>query len=274
MNETDWIDEFLVKPITHQGEYAPYNVVNTIVYAVIALAAAYLIYRGLKKLGIKIDERFFKTVLPFVLIGGLLRVFEDAAILPRTVNVLGFEIFPFVTPGIYILTFITLVACFAAAKARYKRDWIQGAGKIGGVVAFVLAIGLLATLKIENALPVLGIVALACFASVAFRVYRKNKAAFEEYTTVFSQTLDGAATFIGVSFLGYGEQHIVGNAIFDYLGGPLAFLIIKIAFAALLVEVVKREKAKPEEKTFILLLVTIFGLAPGIRDLTRMLFGV
>ena len=55
----DWIQEYFVNPIAHPNDYAPYNAVNTLVFAAIALCAAYVIYKGLQRSHIKINERFF-----------------------------------------------------------------------------------------------------------------------------------------------------------------------------------------------------------------------
>jgi uncharacterized membrane protein len=54
------------------------------------------------------------------------------------------------------------------------------------------------------------------------------------------------------------------------VGGPLLFFLVKIAFVYLAVEVFRREtEKKSETRTYLLLLITIFGLAPGVRDALR-----
>src|SRR3989339_273614 len=100
---TDFIQEYFVNPILYQDKYPPYNAYNTLAYAAIAIAAVYLLFKLFKSKGIKIDGWFFKAVIPFVLFGSLLRVTEDARLLPRVVEFAGVKLFPFVTPGIYIL---------------------------------------------------------------------------------------------------------------------------------------------------------------------------
>jgi len=103
---------------------------------------------------------------------------------------------------------------------------------------------------------------------------RKIKTARIEGATFYAQCLDGAATFWGVQFGGYGEQHVFGNFLFS-VGGPLLFFLVKIAFVYLAVEVFRRETDKKSEaRTYLLLLITIFGLAPGVRDILRITCGV
>ena len=72
---------------------------------------------------------------------------------------------------------------------------------------------------------------------------------------------------MGRAIAGYGEQHVFGNFLFS-LGGPLLFFLVKIAFVYAAVFVFRRE-AKGEARTYLLLLITIFGLAPGVRDALR-----
>ena len=117
----DWIQEYFVNPIAHPNDYAPYNAVNTLVFAAIALCAAYVIYKGLQRSHIKINERFFYAVIPFIVFGGALRVWEDAHWLPRGVTVFGATIYPFVTPYIYVLTFLVVIAGIAFAKKFGQR---------------------------------------------------------------------------------------------------------------------------------------------------------
>ena len=84
--------------------------------------------------------------------------------------------------------------------------------------------------------------------------------------------LDGAATFVGVSVFGYGEQHVLANAVFA-AGTPLAFFGLKVAFAIAVAYAAGKEK-DGDEKNFVMLLIAVMGLAPGLRDLLRVAAGV
>ncbi len=276
----DFIQEYFVNPIIHPDAYAPYNVYNTVVYAVIAIAAVYLIYRILEKKGVLFDERFFKSILPFIFFGSVLRIAEDGGILPRVVEIAGIKIFPFVTPGIYILTFFLLVLTWFIARKTSKthEEFCWQTLAVGAVLSALAILASLPVLvKAQNPLAFAGIIALALGAWFAFKMlwkHREKQTTFPEEAVVFSQALDGSATFAGVQFLGYSEQHIVGNAIFALFGGPWAFLLVKIIFALVVVELVRRENIKEGEKNYLLLLITILGLAPGLRDAFRILAGV
>jgi uncharacterized membrane protein len=278
----DWIQEYFVNPITQTNDYAPYNAANTLVFAALALAAAFLIYKGLQRAKIKINERFFYAILPFIVFGGALRVWEDAHWLPRAVTLGGIEFYPFVTPYIYVLTFALVVLGIAFARhyaSRYKQknnalfeETLFNFGAVFGALA-VLPLALL----FKQWAFFMAITASAAVAAVLLTrvdAFRKIKTARIEGATFFAQCLDGAATFWGVQFAGYGEQHVLGNALFS-IGGPLLFFLVKIAFVYAAVEVFRREtQAKSEARTHLLLLITIFGLAPGVRDLLRITCGV
>ncbi|MBN2478466.1 DUF63 family protein, partial [Candidatus Micrarchaeota archaeon] len=58
--------------------YEGYNLVNTLVYAGIALAVLYILYTAFKKYRIKINEQFAYGVLSFILLGSTVRVITDS----------------------------------------------------------------------------------------------------------------------------------------------------------------------------------------------------
>ena len=276
----DFIQEYFVNPIIYQDKYPPYNVYNTLAYAAIAIAAVYLLYRLLKSKGFVFDGAFFKSIIPFVVFGSLMRIGEDGGILPRVVEISGVQVFPFVTPGIYIVTFLLLLWTWFLAKktssshAEFCEKTLYAGFALIALSAFI-SLGVLLRLQNPAAFVLIAFIALAIwFAFKRFWQARGLEASFAEQTAVFSQVLDGSATFVGVQFLGYSEQHIVGNAVFSLFGGPWAFLLVKIIFAFGVVELLRRENANEEEKNFILLLITILGLAPGLRDALRILAGI
>lgn len=275
------IDEYFVQPLSRPGEVAPYNWVNTLVFAVIALLAAYLIYKGLKKVGVKIDREFYYSIIPFVLFGAAVRVGVDAQALPRSVEILGVTLYPFVTPLIYFLTFFVVIVCLSLAL--FYKKYFHEILRLSGSALFLLTVFSFAGLFKNHSfiglilfLSLVGVAASEVLSRIAWRFFGKVSRSNLDRFTVLGHSLDGGATLVGVSFLGYGEQHVVANLIFG-VGSPLLFYLIKVLFASVVVELFARELRKQEEheqKTFLLLLVTIFGLAPGLRDALRIWAGV
>ena len=276
----DFVSEYFVNPILYQDKYPPYNVYNTAVYAVVAIAVVYLLFSIFRRKGVEINGAFFKAIFPFVVFGSVLRVGEDGGVVPLVVEIAGVQLFPFVTPGIYILTFALLgLAMFLAFKRHRSGDGfcreVRYAGMALAVLAFFISGPVLLRLKHLDAFA--AIVLLALFAWFIFvKLWRSRglNPSFAEQSSVFSQALDGCATFIAIDFLHYGEQHIVGNAIMNFFGGAWAFLILKLVFVLAVVELVRREKIGVNEKNYLLLLISILGFGPGARDALAVLSGV
>jgi uncharacterized membrane protein len=286
---TDYIDEFFIKPMQFPDSYAPYNLFNTLAYAIIALLAAFLIYKYLKKKEIAIDPDFYFAILPFIFLGAVARVIQDAQILPRSLQIFGFTIYPFITPGIYLVIFFILAIVYCLSKMRSQgnsaklKKSIRDSG-IGLTLALfsLLAITKMSLISLEKIYLFIGILffaslGLAIFELIKIKIYNKGETPQIrqlERTTMFSQVIDGAATFIGVTFGGYYEQHVVANTIFSFFGSSFSFYVIKIIFALAVLFILRKEAQDKDEHIYILILITIFGLAPGMRDGLRLLFSV
>jgi uncharacterized membrane protein len=90
---------------------------------------------------------------------------------------------------------------------------------------------------------------------------------------VFSQGFDGAATFIGVEFYGYSEQHVLPSLIGGHFG-YIAFFLLKIFISCIVIWLLNKEKIEEDEKHLVVYAIIVMGLAPGIRDTLRMAAGV
>ena len=103
------------------GQY--YTPVNTIIYGVFFALAVFGIYKLLRKWNIDIDKKFAVGIVPFVVLGSVLRVLRDAGTL---------DYFIFASPLIYMLIFlIALIALLIsvgvekwANKVREK-SWLR-----------------------------------------------------------------------------------------------------------------------------------------------------
>ena len=106
---------------------------------------------------------------------------------------------------------------------------------------------------------------------------------------VFGQLCDGFATMVGIDYFGYGEKHVVSNQVIHYgaeinsmLGiefgkGAWLFALLKAtlvgAITWMFIEM-KVEKRQRHIRILIVLAVLIVGLAPGLRDIGRLMLGV
>ncbi|MBU0527510.1 DUF63 family protein [Candidatus Micrarchaeota archaeon] len=274
----NFITDYFIDPIWSKTGY---NVVNTLVYAIIAIGSVYLISRVLKG-KIAIDENFVKSILAFVLLGSTLRSLTDAidnnvfqAVSPIHEFVLDSGIYAYgyltVSPGIYLVTAGLLFISMAILYRIKRMDLLAWVGIGLWLPHFLLLLPFMEYLVYS--LPIFILAAIPAY--IAYR-YCKDKI----YTAVVAgQALDGAATFFVIDFFSkisgiqYFEQHVFSAAIGNFGGTFFVFYLVKCAIAFAAIHVLREEKMDQEDKYFIALVLMIMGFAPGIRDILRMVLG-
>lgn len=71
----DFIDKYFISPILMRESY---NIYNTIVYAIIAIVALYLLSQYFQRRGIKmLDNDMFNSAIPYAITGGIIRAIVD-----------------------------------------------------------------------------------------------------------------------------------------------------------------------------------------------------
>ncbi len=102
-------------------------------------------------------------------------------------------------------------------------------------------------------------------------------------TIAFGQLVDGLATWIGIDAFGYSEKHPLSRWVIEQgvelsgSGGAWLFFLVKATLVGLLLWVfsaVRIEHRQQHLRLFIVLALLVVGLAPGLRDLGRLLLGV
>lgn len=286
------INEYFINPVV---ERSGYNIVNTLVYAAIALMAAFLIYWWMKP---KFTRQFILYLIPFVLFGSTVRVFTDAidtgvaqqhasdlfGLVGFAVDLGIYNYGPLtVTPGIYMATaVITLFSIFISERLRKPR--------------LLPAIGLALWLPhLLLLMPMFGhwnflaatIVLVAASIVVIYPMLRRDRLLNREsLLAVGAHALDGGASFVAIEVFNrispeclelgrcYFGQHVIERAIGNALPyGTALFLLLKLLFAVFAVHVIERQCKDRDERNFIYALVIIFGLAPGVRNVLRLLVG-
>ncbi|MEM4367282.1 MAG: DUF63 family protein [Candidatus Anstonellales archaeon] len=250
-----FVEDYFISPIV---ERSGYNIVNTTVYALIAIAILWVVEREFRKRKIAIDRRFIANTLLFVLAGSSARAVTDATdsglIGEPFSSIYKYSLLT-VTPGIYIVT----AALFFASLFVFRKIGRDDFG-IVAVPFIILHLFLIAPFFV-NHLYIMITIMLALLPSAYFLTKFKDNG-----IAVAGQALDGAATFVAIEISGmYGEQHVITAALGEWLG-YFAFYLVKIALAALIVHFTKGEKEGP----FICLVVAVAGFAPGIRDSLRL----
>ncbi len=280
---SDFIYKYYIDPIRYEQ---PYNAVETITYALILIVAVYLIYRWFKKSGFPLDGPFVLATLPYIVFGGMLRVIQDADMIQSDLQ------FLIVTPFIYFLIFFYTVGILILSHQLETRGLISNYLRVyAGVGIFsVLSVALvliswgMTHTRID--LFVLAVILLMAAAATLMVFACMRYVLRWQYVTdplyislLFGQLLDASATSFGIDLhpsVQYIEQHVVGSALIDWTHTGFVMFPLKLAvlFPAVYIMETYRKEANPAFWHLVILAMIVVGLAPGIRDMTRMILYV
>ena len=286
---SDFIYKYYIDPVKY-GE--PYNIVETLTYAIILIIGVYLLYRWfsnskwLSEHGIKLDSGFILATIPYVVLGGVLRVIQDAGM------VTGDWQYLIVTPPIYfVLFFFVIGMIFVGGTLRKNgiiKEFLWFYALMGCmavlVITLILAAWGMAHTRID--LFILGIIPLmAITASVLVWACMRYLLKWEYVSDplymvlIFGQMLDASATSYGLTFhpaVHYIEQHVVGSNLIEMTGTAFVMFPLKLVvlFPAIYIMQLYRKEANPAFWHLVLLAMIVVGLAPGIRDMVRMVLYV
>ena len=126
-----------------------YTTISTVSYAVVLLAFIIGVYLGLERFNIEPTHKLFFALIPFVFLGGTMRVLEDTALLAQATATDGLVLeFPLtamlISPLIYFLVFFIAVGTLAAAVYLDRRGKVTTYEHLVagvGVVILVIALG-------------------------------------------------------------------------------------------------------------------------------------
>ena len=259
-----FFNRFFVLPFGHS-----YNPVNSAVYAIVLFVGIFSLSRVLPLLKVEVDSKFALSILPFILLGSCLRVCQDAGILNSVI---------LVSPLIYLLVFAYTFACLLLSLLITKKtatDFRFPMFIFGAVPAIYFASQLVLHIaNFESLLLTFSFGAVACL--LAFlgcfginRIVKFDKFAFD-VGVVFSQMLDVSATYVGVTFYGYEEQHFLVRLVTEVFGSALVFYVLDIVGIVLILFVLERVLRKEQELLGLFkLALLVLGLAPALRDILR-----
>ncbi|MBL7206090.1 MAG: DUF63 family protein [Candidatus Aenigmarchaeota archaeon] len=291
----DFIQTYFLQPITQNGWFNPFN---TIVYGLILVVAVYLVYRLLRKMNIHIDRYFFIAILPFIYWASSTRVLHDSAVTgvltPELNQFYGSLIFP--TPGSYIITFFlalgVLIFSLVISKvtAHFKPEMHLLASKnaprspywaIMAIIGLILCVRVTLLLPISNFLPFYLIIGTTLLLMLLFYGISKSLDYFKVKNPLSSTNqivlgahfLDASATYFALSIFGYLEQHVVPR-VSAALFGPISMFFLKIVVVIPVLYLIDQYAEQRDFRNFLKIVVIILGLAPGLRDLIRLMAGV
>ncbi len=265
----EFIKKYYIDSIVYKTGYNP---VNSATWIILLIIACILIYKTLVKYNVKFDEYFVAGNIPYIIFGSSIRVVEDANFIRPPICYL------FMSPFIYMVVFsIAFPVFLLSLKYRREKYWIHY-GAFGVLLSITTLIFLFTHLKVINwwVLPSAFLLAL-CFLLIYYMLTSKfykrmcNKLSCMVF---FSQMLDGSATFIGTTFLGYWEMHVIPRIFIHYFGGWIMLPLKIIVFTVILYFLDSSAEENRELVNFIKFVLIVLGLAPGLRDALRMTFQV
>ncbi len=250
-------------------------------YVIILLAGVYFVLKLLNKLRIRVDEEFVMATIPYVLMGSVFRVIEDANLLSPPIKYL------FITPLIYFVIFAICFGILLLTRYLEKTRKIKsyaGMYATAGIIISIAGIIILAlysqsSLRIDillySLMPAVALTGIVKRISPVIKmVYLRSRI----YSfAIFSFVLDSFTTYIGVDLLGYTNKHPFSSFLPSIFGTgailiPLS-LILVILIILLLEKDSKGDHNKDEKYMWVLTLI-VLGLSMGARNLLGMVLGV
>jgi uncharacterized membrane protein len=286
---SEFIYKYYIDPIRY-GQ--PYNVVDTLTYAFILIICIFIFYRWLTSSRyqdhnrLTIDTQFILATLPYVVLGGVLRVVQDTGMIKGDLQ------FLLVTPLIYfVLFFFTLGMIFVSRYLEAQglvKNFLSLYAFAGTMSAFIVVLILAAygmtTTRIDLfvlfIIPLMAVVATAIlWAFMRYVLAWKYVNGPLYITLIFGHMLDASATSFGIDLhpaLRYVEQHVVGSNLIEWTGTAFVMFPLKliVLFPGIYILELYRKEADPDFWHLVVLAMIIVGLAPGIRDMTRMVLYV
>ncbi|MGZ7095672.1 MAG: DUF63 family protein [Methanobacterium sp.] len=244
-----------------------YTLFNTIVFGIILGIAVILIIKMFKYIK-KDPGDIFIPLIPFIFFGSSARALVDNGIYPLTLWL--------VTPGIYILTgFIAiatlLLSVFVERKTNFDYRYLML------IVGVILCIPNILFINHINWIAFFEVMGSWALISSIFILLRnkwdllKNKL---NLSALLAHLFDASATFVAIDFYGYGEQHVLPNALMSLAGTAAIMFPLKIAVILLALYVIDEYIEDRTIKNMLKLAIFVLGLAPGLRDFLSLSIGV
>ncbi|WP_230972303.1 DUF63 family protein [Archaeoglobus neptunius] len=259
----NFIKEYYIDSIVYKEGYNP---VNTLTWAVILIIAVFAIYKFLEK-RLEIDTRFVYANIPYIFLGSSVRVVEDAGFLKPPLS------YVFMTPLIYILIFAIAFPALLISVKRFGREYYRPYSAVGIVLSLGVIVLLFTNLSVENGWIIPAGLALSLLGTFIFYLISpgpmKNQLSL---LTIFSHMFDGFETYFGIAYLGYWELHVLPRILISTFG-PAILPVVKFGVFFAILYLLDTSDEEEKLKNYIKFVLIVLGLAPGLRDGIRMMFG-
>ena len=246
-----------------------YNLYNTLVYGLILGIAIILSFKIVEKFKIQIDFKFLLALIPFLILGSMLRTLEDAAILPITAFLISPGIF-FTIFGIVILA--SAVAYVIQKKIGYNCNIVLGI--IGLVILFYPAFLIFKNVQIYFPLFYISLALIASTVSILGIIKYCNISYLEGLWVkiiIAAHMFDTSATVVAVEIYGYWEEHYIEGSIIESMGTSLILYPLKVLVLFTVIYMIQKILDDKNTISFWYLSIFILGFSPGLRDLLKIM---
>ncbi|AXI25633.1 hypothetical protein CFE53_05645 [Methanofervidicoccus sp. A16] len=267
-NVKKFIYKYYIEPIEKQSGY---NYIQEITYGILLFFMVYIFYRTCKIFHIDIDRRFAVVTVFYTVLISLIRALVDGGYIPHTYYT--------VTPGIVIVIGLYyLIAIILSALILKERYYILATIMAVLPLTYLIFIFLKNMVHIEALFYVLFMVVLiyAIFNYLLERIESiKNILKFQSIDryVILAQLTDGVATAIGIGLYGYWEQHPLPRFFMDHFG-PFIMIPLKLVAVITVLYILNSEVENRDLRNILKITVMALGLAPGLRNLFRIVMGV
>ncbi len=225
------------------------------------------------------------ATIPFVVLGGLLRVVQDTGMITSDLQYL------LITPLIFFTLFFYAILLLFAGRILEKRGAISrysrfygGAGVVSCIVAAAVLtfFGLTETQVALNVLVIIlgmaSVTSLALWALLRYVFGWSYVSDILYKLLIFGHLLDASATSYGIDLhpVRYVEQHVVGSSLIEFTGTAFSMFLLKLVVIVPAIYILEmyRKEGNPDLWHLIVLAMIVVGMAPGVRDMVRMILYV
>ncbi len=274
----DFINQNYIEGIVNDTSY---NHFDMITYVIILFAGVYAVLKLLNKFSIKIDEEFVIATVPYIFMGSVFRVIEDADLLKPPVK------YFFITPLIYFVIFAicfgTLLFTRYLEKVQKITNYIRTYA-FAGVVLSLAGIVILIYYRSYDLNLIILIYSLAPALVLTEFVKRISPSIRMTYLrsriysfAIFSFLLDSFTTYIGVDLMGYTNKHPFSSFLSSIFGTGVVMIPLSLILVMLIILLLEKDSKKDkneDEKYMLTLTLIVLGFSMGARNLLAMVFGV
>jgi uncharacterized membrane protein len=249
---------------------AAYTPQDYVIYFVILLGLLWFFTNVVFK-RIEFDDRFLLIVVPFFVFGLALRMLADVGVVERS------KLWN-ITPGVHVVTLLLgalAIGIGLLLKKRYDIDYWKFPVAAGTLLALVTGYNL--AIHINHPVRILypfvlagaitGVIYLASGLSRHTEIFKMPG----NVAIIFAHMLDGSATFIGIDYYHFVEEHILPEFFILLADSAIVMIPLKILVVLPILYLVERwykEEGEIKESEYMILKLVLFmlGFGPGFRD--------